>query len=172
MFFRLRLHFANTWRGLHWQKKFMVGRPEVLSQSLPSFRYRLSVVKKSLNVAEQNCNVYWSKVLIQLTPKLKCGIYSSAVPLSFLVSHPLKLSNSQKWFQNIGLRFHSIWHVWSQTWMMKTKVHSLYLVLLSLCCSFLRVQSHLLYLPVSNVTDRITSPFHENQQPLLLSSRS
>ncbi len=41
----------------------MVGRPEVLSQSLPSFRYRLSVVyQKSLNVSEQNCNVYWSKV--------------------------------------------------------------------------------------------------------------
>ena len=41
----------------------MIGRPEVLSQSLPSFRYRLSVVyQKSLNVSEQNCNVYWSKV--------------------------------------------------------------------------------------------------------------
>ena len=41
----------------------MVGRPEVLSQSLPSFRYRLSFVsQKSLNVSEQNCNVYWSKV--------------------------------------------------------------------------------------------------------------
>ena len=34
----------------------MVGRPEVLSQSLPSLRYRLSVVyQKSLNVSEQNC---------------------------------------------------------------------------------------------------------------------
>ena len=42
---------------------FLVGRPEVLSQSLPSFRYRLSVVyQKSLNVSEQNCNIYWSKV--------------------------------------------------------------------------------------------------------------
>ena len=41
----------------------MVGRPEVLSQTLPSSRYRLSVVyQKSLNVSEQNCNVYWSKV--------------------------------------------------------------------------------------------------------------
>ena len=41
----------------------MVGRPEALSQSLPSFRYRFSVVyKKSLNVSEQNCNVYWSKI--------------------------------------------------------------------------------------------------------------
>ena len=40
-----------------------VGKPEVLFQSLPSFRYRLSVVyQKSLNVSEQNCNVYWSKV--------------------------------------------------------------------------------------------------------------
>ena len=40
----------------------IVGRPEVLSQSLPSFRYRLSVVyQKSLNVLEQNCNVYWSR---------------------------------------------------------------------------------------------------------------
>ena len=41
----------------------MVGRPEVISQSLPSFRYRLSVAyQKSLHVSEQNCNVYWSKV--------------------------------------------------------------------------------------------------------------
>ena len=41
----------------------MVCRPEVLSQSLQSFRYRLSFVyQKSLNVSEQNCNVYWSKV--------------------------------------------------------------------------------------------------------------
>ena len=41
----------------------IVGRPEVLSQSLPSFRYRLSFVyQKSLNVLEQTCNVYWSKV--------------------------------------------------------------------------------------------------------------
>ena len=46
----------------------MVGRSEVLSQSLPSFRYRLSVInQKSLNVSEQNCKVYWSKVWIQLT---------------------------------------------------------------------------------------------------------
>ena len=38
----------------------MVGRPEVLSQSLPSFRYRVYVVyQKSLNASEQNCNVYW-----------------------------------------------------------------------------------------------------------------
>ena len=49
----------------------MVGRPELLSQFLPSFMYRLSVVhRKYLNVSEQNCNVYWSKVWIQLTPKL------------------------------------------------------------------------------------------------------
>ena len=41
----------------------MVGRPEVSSQSLPSFRYRISVVyQKYLNVSEQNCYVYWSKV--------------------------------------------------------------------------------------------------------------
>ena len=41
----------------------MVGRPELLSQFLPSFMYRLSVVhRKYLNVSEQNCNVYWSKV--------------------------------------------------------------------------------------------------------------
>ena len=60
----------------------MVGRQEVLSQSLPSLRYRLSVVcQKSLNVSEQNCNVYWSKVWIQLTPKLMCTIYSTAIPL-------------------------------------------------------------------------------------------
>ena len=62
----------------------MVGRPEELSQSLPNFRFRLSVVcnQKSLNVLEQSCNVYWSKVWIQLTPKLKCAIYITAVPLS------------------------------------------------------------------------------------------
>ena len=40
----------------------MVGRPEVLPQSLPSFRYRLSVVYLNLNVLEQNYRVYWSKV--------------------------------------------------------------------------------------------------------------
>ena len=41
----------------------MVGRSEVLSQSLPSFRYRLSVVyQRFLYVSEQNCNVYWSEV--------------------------------------------------------------------------------------------------------------
>ena len=34
----------------------MVGRPELLSRPLPSFRYKLSVVyQKSLNVSEQNC---------------------------------------------------------------------------------------------------------------------
>ena len=37
----------------------MVGKPEVLPQSLPSFGYRLSVVyQRSLNVSEQNCIVY------------------------------------------------------------------------------------------------------------------
>ena len=70
----------------------MVGRPEVLSQSLPSFRYRLSFVyQKSQNVSEQTCNVYWSKVLIQLTPKLMCAIYSLAVPFTedlALSGHP------------------------------------------------------------------------------------
>ena len=60
----------------------MVRRPEVLSQSLPSFRYRLFVVyQQSLNVSEQTCNVYWSKVWIRLTPKLKCALYSAAIPL-------------------------------------------------------------------------------------------
>ena len=60
----------------------MFGRPEVFSQSLPSFRYRFSVVyRKFINVSEQNCNVYWSKVWIQLTPKLLYAIYSTAVPL-------------------------------------------------------------------------------------------
>ena len=44
------------------KQNVMVGRPEVLSQSVPSFRYRLSVIyRKSLNVSEQNCNVYCSK---------------------------------------------------------------------------------------------------------------
>ena len=52
-----------------------VGRPEVLSQSLPSYRYILSFVyQKWLNVPEQTCNVYWSKVWIQLTPKLMCAM--------------------------------------------------------------------------------------------------
>ena len=61
----------------------MVGRPGVLSQSLTNFMYRLSVVyQKSLNVSEQNCIVYLSKVWIQLTPKLLCAIYNTAVPLS------------------------------------------------------------------------------------------
>ena len=37
----------------------MVERPELLSQSLPGFRYRLSVVyQKSINASEQT----WSKV--------------------------------------------------------------------------------------------------------------
>ena len=41
----------------------MVERPELLSQSLPSFTYRLSVVyERSLDVSEQNCQAYWSKV--------------------------------------------------------------------------------------------------------------
>ena len=61
----------------------MVGRPELLFQSLPSFRYRLSVVyHKSQNVLEHNCNVYWSKVWIQLTSKLMCAFYSTTVPFS------------------------------------------------------------------------------------------
>ena len=38
----------------------VVGRPEVLSQFLPSFRYRLTFVyQKSLNVSEQTWYVYW-----------------------------------------------------------------------------------------------------------------
>ena len=63
----------------------MVGRPEVLSQSVPSFRFRLSVVdQKSLNVSEQNCHGHWSEVWIQRTPKLKCAVYSAAVPLKHI----------------------------------------------------------------------------------------
>ena len=63
----------------------MVGRPEVLCQSLPSFRYRLSFVhQKSLNVSEKNWKVYRSKVLIHLTPELICAIYSTSVPFSEL----------------------------------------------------------------------------------------
>ena len=59
----------------------MFGRPEVLSQSLPSSRHRLSFVyQKSLSASEQTCNV--SKVWIQLTQKLMRAIYSTAVPLS------------------------------------------------------------------------------------------
>ena len=33
------------------------------------------VYQKSLNVSEQNCNIYWSKVWIQFTPKLMCAIW-------------------------------------------------------------------------------------------------
>ena len=41
------------------KQRIMIGRPDVLSQSLPRFRYRLSVVyQRSLNVLKQNCNVY------------------------------------------------------------------------------------------------------------------
>ena len=69
----------------------MVGRPEVLSPSLPSFWYRLSVVfPKSLNVSKQNCNVYWSKVWIQLAPRPRCAIYRTAVPL--MLDRTLSLS--------------------------------------------------------------------------------
>ena len=58
LFGQNQLRIASTGKQI-----VMVGRPELLSQSLPSFRYRLSVVyQKSLNVSEQNCNVYWSKV--------------------------------------------------------------------------------------------------------------
>ena len=65
----------------------MVGRPDVLPHSLPSFRYRLSFVyQKSLNVSELNCDAYWSKVWIQLTPKLTCAIYRMAVPLKLLLT--------------------------------------------------------------------------------------
>ena len=60
----------------------LVGRPKLLSQSLPSFRYRFCCFQESLNVSEQNCNVYWSKVWIQLTQILVCAIYSTAVPLN------------------------------------------------------------------------------------------
>ena len=72
----------------------MVGRPEVLSQSLASFRYRLSVVyQKSLNVSEQNCNVYWSKVWIQMTPKLMRAIYGTSVSLR-AIQHGCTLKGS------------------------------------------------------------------------------
>ena len=64
------------------KQNVMVGRPEVLSQSLSSFRYSLSVVyQRSQKVSEQNCNVYWSKVQIQQTSKLMYAIYSTAMPL-------------------------------------------------------------------------------------------
>ena len=65
----------------------MVGRPEVLSQSLPSFRYRLPFVyRKSLNVSEQNYNVYWSTVCMQLTGKLMYATLSTAVPFMHAVA--------------------------------------------------------------------------------------
>ena len=49
-------------------KQFMViGIPEVLSQSLPSFRHKLSVVY--MNLKMQQSRTYWSKVWIQLIPK-------------------------------------------------------------------------------------------------------
>ena len=58
LFCQNQLEIASTGKQI-----VMVGRPKVLSQSLPSFRYRLSFVdQKSLNVSEQTCNAYWSKV--------------------------------------------------------------------------------------------------------------
>ena len=110
MFSRLNLHFAHTrrgWQMCRWrdviagraapislirtlfsqnqhetastsQPIVIVGIPALLSQSLPSFRYRLSVVYQK----SQNCYVNWSKVWIQLTAKLMCAIYSTAVPFT------------------------------------------------------------------------------------------
>ena len=81
----IRILFSQNQRELASTGKniIMVGIPGVLSQSLPTFRYRLSFVyQKFLNESEQNCNVYWSKVWIQLTPKLMCAMYSAAVPLN------------------------------------------------------------------------------------------
>ena len=58
LFSQNKLEIASTRKQI-----VMVGKPRVLSQSLASFRYRLSVVhQKSLKVSEQNCTVYWSKV--------------------------------------------------------------------------------------------------------------
>ena len=58
LFYQNQHEIASTGKQI-----VMVGRPEVLPQSLPSFRYRLSFVnQKSLNVSEQTCNVYLPKV--------------------------------------------------------------------------------------------------------------
>ena len=49
----------------------MVGRPEVLCQSLSRFRYRLSFVyQKFLNVSEQNCNAYGHRFEFNLLQNL------------------------------------------------------------------------------------------------------
>ena len=39
-----------------------VGRPEVLSQSLPRFMYNLLFTRNIKTASEQNCNGYWSMV--------------------------------------------------------------------------------------------------------------
>ena len=71
----------------------MVWRPEVLSQSLPSLRYRLTFVyQKSLNVSEQTWYVYWPMGWIQLTPKLMCAIYCAAIP---------SITRHSKFFQRV-----------------------------------------------------------------------
>ena len=44
------------------------------------------VYQKSLTVSEQNCNVYWSKVWMKLTPKLMCAIYRTAIPISIYMA--------------------------------------------------------------------------------------
>ena len=94
----------------------MVGRPEVLSQSRPSFRCRLSVVyQKSSNVSEQHCNVYWSEVWIQLTPKLMCAIYSTTIPFkksfSLAAFHYFSYSHTPVWRvqKNSYANIHSAW---------------------------------------------------------------
>ena len=59
LFSQNQLEIASTGKEI-----VMVGRPELLSQSLPNFRYRLSVVyQRSIIVSEQNCNVLLIKGL-------------------------------------------------------------------------------------------------------------
>ena len=68
-------------------KQFMViGIPEVLSQSLPSFRHRLSVVyQKSQNAAEQNLLVKGLNSTDSKIHKL-CAIYNTAIPSTEILS--------------------------------------------------------------------------------------
>ena len=99
----------------------MVGRPEVLTQSLPSFRYRLSAVyQKSLNVSKQNCNAYWSKVWIQLTLKFMRVIYRTAVPtrtgLTRTNKQPEQVQEEEcARFQSEQRRRSTIFHVATET---------------------------------------------------------
>ena len=75
----------------------MVGRPALLSQSLPSFRYRLSLFTSNLNMyRSRTVMCTGQRFETKLTPNLMCAIYSTAVPLSHaqIVSPVLRMQVS------------------------------------------------------------------------------